>query len=89
MTSILSLESFAKNNKENDNLIRFILFYNRSDIPATLSNTTDYNLLTFTRNLRFFFDVIFLRRKKQNEEDRKKLTITYSSFAQTRPNFYF
>ncbi len=89
MTSILSLESFAKNNKENDNLIRFILFYNRSDIPATLSNTTDYNLLTFTRNLRFFFDVIFLRRKKQNEEDRKKLTITYSSFAQTRPNFWY
>ena len=89
MTSILSIESFAKNNKDNDYLIRFILFYNRSDIPATLSNTTDYNLLTFTRNLRFFFDVIFLRRKKQNEEDKKKLTITYSSFAQTRPNFWY
>ena len=89
MTSILSIESFAKNNKDNDYLIRFILFYNRSDIPATLSNTTDYNLLTFTRNLRFFFDVIFLRRKKQSEEDKKKLTITYSSFAQTRPNFWY
>ena len=86
----LTIESFADSkNAENDQLIRFILFYNRSDIPAMVSNSSEFNVINFLRMTKFIFDVVFLRRKKQNEEDKKILMTTFNSFKLNKPKYWY
>lgn len=90
MQSSLSIDSFA-NSKNNDNntIIRFIMFYNRSSISPISSNKNDYNLFTFLRLANFIFDIIFIRRKIINEEDKKTLTNTYNYFAMHKPPSWY
>ena len=90
MKPFLTIESFADSkNAENDQLIRFILFYNRSDIPAVVSNSSEFNVINFLRMTKFIFDVVFLRRKKQNEEDKKILMTTFNSFKLNKPKYWY
>jgi hypothetical protein len=84
-----SIESYAKQKgKDNDFIIRFILLYNRSEIPVVMSNN-EYNIMTFMRNPYFIFDVIFLRRKISNDDDKKKLLNTFNSLNNIRPQFFY
>ena len=86
----LSIESFSNSkNYENDCIIRFILFYNRSDIPAIVSNSSEYNVINFIRMTKFIFDVVFLRRKIANEEDKKILKTTFNSFCGNKPKYWY
>ena len=51
-------------------IVRVIFFYNRSDISATNSDDEKFNKATFIKLTNFYFDIIFLRKRILNEEDK-------------------
>lgn len=75
--------------KANEVIYRYILFYNRSDIPATNSNDREYNTMTFIRLSNFFFDVVFMRRKINADEDKRILNEVYNSLTSVKPKFWY
>lgn len=85
----LSITSFANSKNSDNELIRFILFYNRSEIPASKSNTVVYNMINLVKMSNFICDVVFLRRKMNNEEDKKVLTRTFNSFMSEKPKMWY
>jgi hypothetical protein len=93
-TQATSLLYSKKNNYNhmliNDEIIyRYILFYNRSDIPVINRLEKEYNTMTFIRLTNFYFDVIFLRKKSITEEDKKVLTEVYNSLTSIKPKSWY
>lgn len=85
----LSIDSFGNAEKFGNEIVRFILFYNRSYIPAICSNTLEYNMLNFVRMPNFIFDVVFMRKKIINEDDKKLLGKTFASFTNNKPKTWY
>lgn len=91
----------TKEHKENKNIIsssrilnseiltRYILFYNRSNMPATNSEEKELNTMTFIRLTNFYFDVVFLRKKINSDEDKKSLSGIYSSLKTVKTKNWY
>jgi hypothetical protein len=73
----------------NEIILRTILFYNRSEIPAINSNEKDFNLITFIRLTNFYFDVIFFRKKINSDDDKRILTEVFNSLTTVKPKFWY
>jgi hypothetical protein len=100
--AIYSLNT-TKENRENKNinaasssrilnseiLTRYILFYNRSNMPAINSNDKELNTMTFIRMTNFYFDVVFLRKKINSDEDKKILSEVYSSLKTVKTKNWY
>lgn len=82
------LNSLVKENS-NEKIVRFILFYNRSDTISVISNSKEHNLITFIRLTNFFFDVMFIRRKLNSDEDKKLLSDVFNSLTSVKPKFWY
>ena len=86
----LSVEAFSKSkSSENDTIIRFILFYVRSDVPVVLSKPHEYNLMTFVRLTNFVFDVVFMRKKSSSDEAKKSMMTTFNSLKTAQAPFWY
>jgi hypothetical protein len=83
------LNKLSRTSSSNETIIRYILFYNRSDIPSMISNEKEHNLINFIRLTNFYFDIIFLRKKMNSDEDKKVLTEVFSSLTMAKPKFWY
>ncbi len=70
-------------------IYRYILIYNRSNMPVVNSNEKEFNTMNFIRLTNFCFDVIFLRKKINAEEDKKILNEVYTSLTSIKPKFWY
>lgn len=90
LAPLMTIDSFARpKSNENDFIIRFIFFYSRSKIIPHISDNEKYNLMNFVRMPNFVMDVVFLRKKANNEEDKKTLSNTFKFFKNVKPKFWY
>jgi hypothetical protein len=70
-------------------ILRFILFYSRSNVVISNTNEKDFNLINFIRLTNFFFDVVFLRRKIKSDDDKKLLKDVFCSLTYLKQKFWY
>ena len=83
-----SLSTNFNNIISNESLVRFILFYNR-DMPVVNSKDKEFNNMAFIRLTNFYFDVVYLRKKMNSDEDKKSLTEIYNSLTLVKTKYWY